>query len=206
MTTNSNTPFGFVYLGTAYGATPVTGTQAERIIANTYTTPICKGDYCVQNTAGYLTIANTGNGSNGAASAGVFDGCYYLSASQGKVVYSNYWSGGDAYGNVTATIIPTNGVPPQLFKVQSLLGNFTIANLGQTVDINVGTQRIAAGYGVSGMTVDVNSINGANSGGNPFIVVGLYSSLAPSTANGTNDTANYNIVIVRSNPFNKSGV
>jgi hypothetical protein len=200
---NTNTPFGFQWLGSAPGGAPVTGGIVERKIASGYTTAICHGDLVQSLSTGYVSLA--ANGLAGSAIAGVFMGCRYLSTSQGKWIYSSYWPTGDHAVDGYAEIVPIAGVPPQLFKVQSdVNGPITLANVGNNVDINVGTQTIAGGFGISGMTLATSGINTTNT--LPFTIVKLWSDVAPAGANGTDNTSAYNIVLVASNPFTATGV
>ena len=100
---NTNTPFGFAqYQGGAGGAP--TFAQTARRIASGNTTPIYFGDPVmpVVGTAnGYITQASPGT----TTLAGVFVGCQYVSVSQKRTVWSRYWPGADATGDVDAYVI-----------------------------------------------------------------------------------------------------
>jgi len=195
---NTNTPFGFVHLGWSRGGPGVTGATVERKIAAGYSVAIGKGDTVINqaSTPGYVQRGTAGVA--GGNTAGVFVGCRYLSTALGRVIYSSYWPTGDHAYDGTAFIIPIAGVPPQMFKVQSLLTNFTIADIGKTVDIDAGSVSVTGGYGKSTMTVSHALLSTTSY---PFKVVDLYSSIAPAGANGTDDASSYNIVIVESNPW-----
>jgi hypothetical protein len=198
---NPNVPFGFAHLGWNRGGPPATGGIIERKIAAGNNTPICKGDVVQSLDSGYVAIGASGvNGSN---TAGIFLGCRYLSTGRGQMWNSMYWPSGDHAYDGVALILPIQGVPAQLFKVQAYLTNFTIADIDSNVDINVGTQTVVGGYGISGMTVVQGAATTATL---PFRVVDLYSSIAPSGAPGTDDTSSYNIVIVQSNPDYETGI
>ena len=54
------------------------------------------------------------------------------------------------------------------------------------------------------MTINVSTH--ATTGTLPFQIVDLYSSIAPSGTPGTDDTSNYNIVLVTSNPDGAAGL
>jgi hypothetical protein len=199
---NPNSPFGFQWLGSNRGGPAVTGGQIKRKIAAANNTPICFGDAVQSLASGYVAIdAASVYGSN---TAGIFVGCEYLSTARGEKVYSSYWPSGDHAYDGYAYIIPIAGVPPQLFRVQALLTNFTLADIGANCDIDVGTQTISGGYGLSGMTVS-HAILGTTAT-YPFRVVDLWSSMAPPGAPGTDDTSSYNIVIVQSNPDYETGI
>ena len=131
----------------------------------------------------------------------------YLSTARGERVYSSYWPNGDHAYDGYAYIIPIAGVSPQLFKVQATSTNFTLADIGSNCELSVGTQTINGGFGLSGMTL--NQSTHALTATLPFQVVDLFSAvMSPNggiSVNGTDDTSNYNIVIVRSNPDGETG-
>lgn len=195
---NPNSPFGFQYRGWSRGGPSVTGALIERKIAAAYSVAIGRGDTVINqsSTPGYVQRGTAAVA--GGNTAGIFMGCKYLSTSQGKMVYSTGWPTGDHAYDGVAFILPIAGVPPQLFKVQALATNFTIADIGKTVDIDAGVVTSTGGFYKSGMTISHSLLSTASY---PFKVVDLYSSVAPSGTPGTDDTSNYNIVIVESNPW-----
>jgi hypothetical protein len=200
---NPNSPFGFAWIGSNRGGPAVTGGMAKRKIAAGYNTPICFGDLVTSyGGAGYVQMATTGL--VGGLITGVFVGCEYLSTARGERVYSSYWPNGDHAYDGYAHIIPIAGCPPQLFKVQAYSTNFTFGDVGSNFEINVGTQSINGGYGLSGMTLAQSTH--ATTATLPFKMVDLYSAMAPAGAPGTDDTSNYNIVIVQSNPDYETGI
>lgn len=190
---NSLTPFGFQqYFGGAGGAP--TFSQSVRRIAAGNSTKIYSGDPVVEaNSAnsGYIT-----QGSNGYSStplAGIFVGCKYLSTSQSKVVWSAYWPGADATGDVEAYVIDD---PNARFLVQSSwasplatsLTTLTNSPIGRYCDYTIGTGSTATGR--SGAYV--SSL--ATTATFPFIVVDLQT--FPPGANGTDPTTQYYNVVV----------
>jgi hypothetical protein len=195
---NTNAPFGFQHMGWSRGGPGPTGATVERKIAAAYSVAIGKGDVVINqsSTPGYVQRGTAGVA--GGNTAGIFIGCKYLSTALGRLVYSSYWPTGDHAYDGTAFIVPIAGVPPQLFKVQSLLTNFTIADIGKTVDIDAGAVVVTGGFAKSTMTVSHALLSTASF---PFKVVDLYSSVAPAGVNGTDDTSSYNIVLVESNPW-----
>ena len=199
---NSNSPFGFAWIGTSRGGAPVTGGQRKVKLAAANNTPICYGDVVQQLSTGYAAISAAGV--VGSLTLGVFVGCTYLSTALGEVVNRSYWPNGDHAQDGTGWVIPISGVPAQLFKVQALSTNFTFADVGANCDISVGSQSINGGYGLSGMTLDRGTI--ATTATLPFRIVDMYSAIAPSGAPGTDDTSNYNIVVVQSNPDYETGI
>ena len=74
--------------------------QVVATIASDYTTPIFFGDPVQPAATGYIIV-----GTGSATIAGIFVGCKYLSTSQKRTVWSNYWPGSDNNGTVEAYII-----------------------------------------------------------------------------------------------------
>jgi hypothetical protein len=69
--------------------------------------------------------------------AGIFVGCKYLSTSQKRTVWSNYWPGTDSAYPVEAYIVND---PNAKFSVQSSgMGGVTLAMSGQNVAFDLGT-------------------------------------------------------------------
>jgi len=189
---NTNTPFGFQeYYGGAGGAP--TFAQSTRRVASTDSTAIFFGDPVmpvVSTANGYITQASPGT----TVVAGIFVGCKYLSTSQKRTVWSNYWPGSDATSDVIAYVIND---PAARFVV---MGNSTTFNIGGTVS-NYTTSPIGkyAQFAI-GSGSSTTGISGAylNSVGTtvtfPFIVVDLVT--FPPGANGADPTSAYNWVVV----------
>lgn len=182
---NTQAPFGFSqYRGT--GSAP-TYEQVEMAIASNNATPIFSGDAVVPVTGpatGYITKATAGT----VALAGIFVGCKYLSVSQKRTVWSNYWPGSDANGDVTAYVIND---PNAQFVVQAGSTVVGFNKIGQNIQLNVGTGNTA--NGLSGMYVE----NPATTATLPFRVTGIVTS--PPGVNGTDATSGFNLVIVQFN-------
>lgn len=181
---NLNTPFGFSqYRGT--GSSP-TFEQVVARINPTDNKPIYSGDAVVFNSPadGYIEQATAGT----APVAGIFVGCKYLSVSQKRVVWSDYWPGSDASGDVEAYIIND---PMAQFTVQA--GGQTIGKnqIGKNVQLNVGVGNAFTGR--SGMYVE----NPASTATLPFRIVNVVEN--PPGANGTDLASPYNIVVVAFN-------
>lgn len=199
---NTNAPFGFRWLAVAPGGGPANMTLVRRKISSADTTAAYRGDPMQHKNTGYV--------SQGAASvavsqhAGIFWGCEYLSNSQGKRVFSEYWPGSDTSSDVDAYLIPIGGAAPQHFLVQATSTVFTFTDIGMNCDIDIGTGSVSSGHAKSGATLDRSTIN--TTATLPFRIVDLYSSIAPANANGIDDTASYNIVIVRSNSLSETGL
>ena len=179
MVTNTNNPYGFrQYKGTGSAPTYELVTAA---IASTNATAIYYGDAVIPLSTGYIAQATAST----VRMEGIFYGCKYFSTSQKRTVWSNYWPGADATGDVEAYIVND---PNAQFMVQAGGTNIGFANIGEYIQLNVGTGSTATG--VSGMYVE----SPATTVTLPFIVRGLVAD--PPGVNGTNITGTYNTVIV----------
>lgn len=181
---NLNTPFGFSqYRGT--GSSPTFEQNPFRINpANNI--PIYTGDAVVFNSPadGYVEQAVAGT----APIVGIFVGCKYLSVSQKRVVWSDYWPGSDASGDVEAYVVND---PLAQFMVQAGGAPIGKNQIGKNVQLNVGTGNPFTGR--SGMYVE----NPASTATLPFRIVNVVEN--PPGANGTDVASPYNVVIVAFN-------
>lgn len=181
---NTFAPFGLrQYSGT--GSAP-TYEQVAMLIKSDYTTPIFSGDAVLQDANGYITRA----GDNPTTQlAGVFYGCKYLSVSQKRTVWSNYWPGSDNNGDITAYVVND---PNAKFIIQAASNlNVTQAAVGASI-LTAGGSAGNTANGISGMYAA--SVSAPSAPTDPFRVVGLVT--APPGANGTDTTANGNYIIV----------
>jgi hypothetical protein len=201
---NANAPFGFRHLGSVQGGAVANFGLAWKKIAYNYGTALYKGDVLIDLGSGYC--GRYTSGVSGANVVGIVEGFEYLSSALGRRTVSTYLPVGDTAYDVDVQILPIAGVPPQLFTVQATSTYFTIVDIGQTIEPAVAaTGSIVGGYGKSAMTI-TQGTNEGTTNTYPFRIVDLYSSYAPSGVNGTDDTSNYNIVVVASNPFEALGV
>ena len=179
---NTYAPFGLrQYSGT--GSAP-TYEQVAMVIDSGYTTPIFFGDAVLQDANGTITRAGDGPTTQ---LAGVFVGCQYLSVSQKRTVWSNYWPGSDNNGDVAAYVVND---PNAKFVAQAGSAlNITQLDIGASVSLAGGANGNTAN-GISGMYL--NTVGTASDA--PFRIVGLVT--APPGSNGTDVTsvANYAIV------------
>lgn len=182
---NTSAPFGFrQYRGT--GSSP-TYEQVTMAIASANTTKIYFGDAVVPVTGtatGYITQATAST----VALAGIFVGCKYLSVAQKRTVWSNYWPGSDANGDVEAYVVND---PNAQFVAQAGGTNVGFSKIGQNIQLNVGTGNTA--NGISGMYVE----SPATTATLPFRVVGLVAD--PPGINGSDIASAFNYVIVQFN-------
>jgi len=91
---NTSAPFGFrQYSGN--GSAPTYEQIAVRIAYNA--SAIFYGDPVLPDANGYVVVGAPGT----TQIAGVFQGCKYLSVSQKRTVWSNYWPGSDVASSQT---------------------------------------------------------------------------------------------------------
>ena len=137
---NTFAPFGFrQYSGT--GSAP-TYEQTVAYVAYNNTTAIYFGDPVVQLNTGYIAQATAGT----TQIAGIFVGCKYLSVSQKRTVWSNYWPGTSdvASGNSIEAYVIND--PNAQFLVQSGNGGpVTFASIGNNLNFAMGTGNSANG-------------------------------------------------------------
>lgn len=183
---NSNTPFGFSqYSGTGSAPTyeQVTGVvayNASNIFSGDPVEPLADG------------TLQRGDGTTGAEGiAGIFVGCQYLSVSQKRTVWSNWWPGSDVASTNVVTAYIVND-PNAKWLVQSDSSGLTQTAIGATIGYNTGTGNTASGLSgayVTGLGPATATL--------PFRVVSLV--LDPPGAPGTDATSAYNRVIVSFN-------
>jgi hypothetical protein len=193
---NNNAPFGFTpYRGN--GAAP-TYELSTRMIASANTTKIFQGDPVIPLNTGYITQMAIGGT---VRCEGIFSGCKYLSTSAKRTVWSNFWPGADANGDVEAYLYSN---PQMQFEVQSGDPTGTAAvgfsSIGRYINVNyVGGASPNNGNTANGLStafVDQDTI-AAGTITNPFIIVGLVE--APPGAEGTDSASEFNRVIVAFN-------
>jgi len=204
---NNNAPFGFSQQQGAVGA----ASNFELInmpIAYNDSTKIYTGDPVKRLNTGY--IAQWTAATAVSQLAGIFVGCEYLSSSQGKMVQSPYWPGADvassAQSTIRAKIIPCNLAIPSKFLVQSDATGIAFADIGQNIDVALGTGSTLTGQ--SGAYLDTGTLGTAAT--LPFRIVGLYGGAWGAGGNGGvqpgttgpysgSATGAYNWVIVQAN-------
>jgi hypothetical protein len=188
---NVSSPFGFWQRG-GLGSSP-TYEQAEQgnggIDYNTGA--IYYGDPVQRVGSGDGTITQGANAQT-TPMAGVFIGCKYLSTSQKRTVWSNYWPGSDVtsanQSSISAWIVND---PNAQFLVQSDSTGVVQADVGANNDYQIGTGTAA--NGISGAYL---VHGGATTSTKPWRVVSLV--LDPPGAPGT-ATGGYNYVVVAFN-------
>ena len=188
---NTFAPFGLSQTGGNPGAAP-NFEQAAYSILYSDTNKIYTGDPVKLGSNGYVAAWTAGTAVS--QLFGIFAGCEYLSSSQGKVVWSNYWPGSDATGDVEAYVIddPNTRFVVQTsgssFQITGTNTTFTSSPVGQLAQLNVGSGSTTTQQ--SGMYLDTVGTTATY----PFQIVDMV--LDPPGSNGSDPTSNYNYVIV----------
>ena len=177
------------YSGT--GSAP-TYEQVAVLISSSSTTAIYNGDPVEPDANGFIVRGTTSSSSGNTQIAGIFIGCKYLSVSQKRTVWSNYWPGSDNSGNVEAYIIND---PNAKFVAQ--FGNVSVAQsyVNSGVGFNIGTGN--ANNGLSGAFLATLATDSSM----PFKVVALVTD--PPGANGTESGAYQRAIVAFNNVSTK---
>lgn len=209
---NQNAPFGLKPLTSATGAASNYEMRTARILYSD-STKIFRGDPVQMGSSGF--IAQWTNGTAVSQLWGVFWGVEYLSTSQGKKTFSQFWPGADvastAQDSIQALIIPCNQAVAGTFIVQSDATGITAADIGATADITLGTGNTLNGQ--SGAYLS----NIGTAATLPFRIMGLYGGslgsggfggVQPSTTNpyGGSATGAYAWAVVSANNTGSTGI
>ena len=198
---NTQAPFGFLQYQGGGGGAP-TFSQTKRLIAAANATPIFTGDPVmpvIGAANGYVTQASPGT----TTLAGIFAGCRYLSISQKRPVWSRYWPGSDANGDVEAYVIDD---PACRFLVQTSGAGFPITGsltaFGSSVVGQYAQFSIGAGNTATGSSGAFLSSVGTTATF-PFTVLD-YQQFPPG-ANGADPTTQFcNVIVGFNNEFLRS--
>lgn len=180
---NINAAFGFKPIRRLDGAA-WSGNLTQLKVANADTNALNRGDVVLQVTTGYVSRAAAGNTAH--TIRGVFQGCHYLSAALGYPIWSNYWPGSGATGDIDAFICDD---PNVVFEVQASAGPIAFADIGLNADFVVN----ASTTGFSKWTL--NSATMAVTATFPFRVIALGNN-SVAIDNGYDTTTAFNVVEV----------
>lgn len=193
MTVNINAPNGFQVWGRMDGGSPTMGYQT-RLIAAANTNAIGFGDPVISLGTGYIDIATAST----VQFAGIFFGCRYLSPAVGHTVWSPNWPGSGNSGDVEAYLSTD---PQILYQAQVSAGALGLNSIDSNVQVVIGTPNTITGFSTSSIlstSADVTTTL-------PFRVYGLLSQYVPANSvPGTDDTSNYNRIIVRANFWDRT--
>jgi len=183
---NISTPFGLRSFGVLEGSPPTYGTSTRKI-ASGNGTAIGRGDLLVTLATGYVTVYTA---ASALPCAGVFQGCEYLSVSQKIKVRSPFWPGSDANGDVLVFVIDD---PRATFIGQSSGAPIVQNNgVGMNVDIVAGS-GVNTTTGYSGQQLNATPAVTATL---PLRVLRLASDVLAAGSNGSDNTTNFNMVIL----------
>jgi hypothetical protein len=189
---NVQSPFGFrQFTGTGSAPTYEQVTFSGGIDFNA--AAIFEGDPVQRAGAGDGTIIPSTTAAT-IATCGVFKGCKYLSTSQKRTVWSNYWPGTDVVVGAQPTIEAyVINDPNAQFVVQSDATGATQAQMGSNVNHNMGTGNVANGLSGAFITPGTTAAVTATL---PWRMVRLL--VDPPGSNGT-QTGAFNYVVVAFN-------
>jgi len=191
---NTNAPFGFRYFGRLEGGSPTEG-LSYRSIASTYGSAIYQGDPVLSLNTGYISLPSVST----TQVTGIFYNLRYYNSNVAQTIQgAPYWPSSGAGGNGTAGICDD---PNAMFLVQSNGTPITFADIGSNIGWASGSGSTLTG--ISGYSVDQSTIG--TSSALPFRIVGLASQFLPPGSPGTDDTANYNQVVVTFNATDRHG-
>ena len=185
---NTFAPFGF----SQYSGTGSAPTYEQNVGFCAYNTAAMYfGDPVFQNANGSIYPTTPGTG----ILAGIFVGCKYLSVSQKRTVWSNFWGAADVASTNTVEVYVVND-PNAKFLAQvggSSSTGLATTDIGANVQFAYGTPNTMSG--LSGAYIDI-TVTPTTTATLPFKVVGLDTS--PPGSNGTESGA-YNYAIVAFN-------
>lgn len=168
---NGNNPFGLMYLGLYGGGVNNAPLQERRNgILYTNSTAIYMQDLMKISSNGYLYQWSAGTAVDQAW--GVFDGCRFLNNFGSEIAPSKYWPGtGAASGSVLAQFYPGVPASSSVFAIQTDSTGITVADIGATADIVVGTGSTLTGR--SGSYLDTTTLT-STAANKPLIILDLY--------------------------------
>lgn len=201
---NTSQPYGFRQFGQREGSAPTAG-QEVRLISSANAMPIFTGDVVAlsSGTVPYIGSVGTSSSNGGVAAGaitttayGIFLGCEYFNTNVNRITWSSFWPGSGATGDVRAFICSN---PEQLYTAQGSTGAVLgTSNIGQLVPMTItGSSLGNTLSGQSVMGVQSSLPTGLSSNGQ-FLIVDVYSNVAPPGVNGTSTGAEgLQIVVVQ---------
>lgn len=180
---NTTGYMGFKHIGYLPGYAPDYQTQT-RTVGSGNATAIYRGDPVVYS-SGVAIAATNGTGQVDA----IADGCTYVNTS-GQTVWSPY-----VPASTTATLYVISA-PGALFLAQSNGTAVSVSNVNKNAGFVTGTGQTTGG-GFSLYQLDAGNI--ATTSTYPFRIVNLFSAMAPSSVNGTDNSSNNNMAVVTFN-------
>ncbi len=189
-------PFGFSVIRRQDGAAWSANQTAYQILY-TNTHQLFQGDVCTLLSSGYVDTLAPGT----VPPLGIFNGCSYVSSSQGRLVFVPQYPGADQITNgiVTASVVddPNVVMVAQTGYSSTGSGPATQAMVGMNAQYANGTGSTLSGQ--SGAYIDLTTAPGVTTT-LPFRIIGLVAD--PPTANGADTTTAFNwVYVVWNNEF-----
>ena len=178
---NINSPFGFRPIRRFDGAA-ASGSFRQLKVANADANALNRGDVVQQLATGYVTAGTVANVAH--TNLGIFIGCHYLSAALSYPIWTNYWPGAGAVGDIDAFVLDD---PLLVFEAMANAGPITLANVGMNADFVVN----ASTTGFSHWSLGAPAVTATL----PFRIIGLGNN-GVNTSNGYDATSANNIVEV----------
>lgn len=204
MATNTFVPIGCTPYANGGGAAIGNFVLRPMLITYNYGTKIYKGDPVQMDSGGTGYIKQWSAGTAVSFMAGIFWGCEYVSVLQGHAAWYPYWpaASSDTISTtvVRAYVIPTDLASAMWFLVQSDATGIVQGNVGNNIDLNMGTGSTTTG--LSGAYLDTTTISTV--GTKPFKIMRLYSD-AGGVDNGSYAGAN-NKAFVAANITGSTGI
>ena len=173
----------------------VVGTAAYNATAIYFGDPIV-----IDGSTGYVTVATTTGGTTGIAPiAGIFAGCKYVSVSQKRTVWSNYWPGTDVASSNTVEVYYVND-PNAKWVVWSDSTGIAESNIGATCGFNIGSPNSSSGISGAYLNFGTSGPNTDSTG--PFRIVSL--APQPPGSNGSEWGAYAKVVVAFNNVATKT--
>lgn len=185
---NTQSQFGFRHIGYISGGAPDYQLNSNYAIQSSYLTAILQGTPMVKSASSQYLIPASGTG-NLTAIAGIFQGVDYAPAGQ-PPTFTNFWPTNGATADGKAHLIDA---PNALFLVASLLTSVPATAVGQNIGFSTGAGGTTIGAGYATFVVDQSTLTTGSTA--PFQVYSLYQGIG----NGSDNTTNYNWVVVTFN-------
>jgi hypothetical protein len=203
-TANTNTPFGFKWHGLYGDAAQPTGGLIQMKIVSTDTSVYGEGDPVMFQSTGYVTAFTKTTAVS--QLAGIFKACEYYNSNIGRRVWSNYWPGSGATGDIQVFVTPCAGSIAPRFLVQASGSAITFGSVWNNVDIASGSSTAGTatgGYYKSAAKLDTTITTTSTL---PWRIVGLWSDIGAPGSVGTDNTSSYNWVLVEANVSQATGI
>ena len=178
------------------GSAPTYEQIAVRIAYNA--SAIYYGDPVNPDSSGYVVKGVTSASSSNTQIAGVFVGCKYLSVSQKRTIWSNYWPGSDVASTDVVEGYIVND-PNAKFVAWSDATGVTASDINNNVGFNIGSGNAA--NGISGAYINTAVVSPGTDSSLPFRVVALLDN--PPGVNGTASGAYAKVIVAFNNVSTK---